>query len=192
MITIRHARLDEKQKTYEWLCLSDTACMHMGEPDYPENPVPDREQFDEDFEDFYYTGEGRRRGSVMIIEHEAQDGKIEELGCLCYACFHLKPGRAELDIWLNTRKHCGNGYGTEAIRELIKYLRAEFGVVQFIIRPSVRNGRAVAAYRKAGFADAMNPRAAVEDFLLPEYRALYGGGDYGEEGTAVLTITEAE
>ena len=35
MVKIRHADISEKHKTYEWLCLSDTASMHMGEPDFP-------------------------------------------------------------------------------------------------------------------------------------------------------------
>jgi diamine N-acetyltransferase len=52
MITIRHANIAEKKKTYNWLCLSDTADMHMGEPDYPESPIPDWLQFQEDFRDF--------------------------------------------------------------------------------------------------------------------------------------------
>mgnify|MGYP001454459278 CR=1 FL=1 len=34
MISIRHARVDEKHKTYTWLCLSDTASMHMGGTGY--------------------------------------------------------------------------------------------------------------------------------------------------------------
>lgn len=34
----------------------------------------------------------------MII----QDGD-EEIGCVCYACFHLKPQKAELDIWLKEK-----------------------------------------------------------------------------------------
>ncbi|HOA81500.1 MAG TPA: hypothetical protein PKK61_10640 [Defluviitaleaceae bacterium] len=98
MVKIRHADISEKHKTYEWLCLSDTASMHMGEPDFPNNPIPSWEEFNEGFEDFYYQEETREKGSVMII----QDGD-EEIGCVCYACFHLKPQKAELDIWLKEK-----------------------------------------------------------------------------------------
>ena len=109
MLKIRHANLTEKHKTYEWLCLSDTASMHMGAPDYPNSPAPTWAEFNEDFEDFYYVEKGRTKGSVMIIE---EDGA--EIGCLCYACFHLQPDKAELDIWLNAKEHCGKGAGTKA------------------------------------------------------------------------------
>lgn len=67
MIRIRHADITEMHKTYEWLCLSDTASMHMGELDYPNSPIPSWEEFKEDFEDFYYQDETREKGSVMIV-----------------------------------------------------------------------------------------------------------------------------
>ena len=73
MITIRHARLDEKKKTYELLCLSDTTKMHMGKPDYSESLIPDWNQFQEDFKDFYYLKEEQHLGSVMIIEKDKEE-----------------------------------------------------------------------------------------------------------------------
>jgi len=72
MLTIRHATLADKPVTYEWLCRSDTTSLHMGPPDYPDNPVPSREQFERDFEDFYFLPEGRRQGSVILIEREEE------------------------------------------------------------------------------------------------------------------------
>jgi diamine N-acetyltransferase len=63
----------------------------------------------EDFEDFYYQEENRDKGLVMVIQLND-----EEIGCLCYACFHLKPQKAELDIWLKGKEYCGMGYGTNA------------------------------------------------------------------------------
>lgn len=183
MIAIRPAGLAEKHKTYAWLCLSDTTPLHMGEPDFPESPVPDWEQFQADFEDFYYLPEGKNRGAVMIVSDGA-----EEIGCLCYACFHLRPRRAELDIWLKDRAHCGRGLGTMALVEMVKYLRTVLGIEHCFIRPSEKNLRAIRAYEKAGFARVPDKRAAVEEFLLSEYLEQYGEGDYGEAGTAVLTL----
>lgn len=184
MITIRHATLLEKHKTYEWLCLSDTTPMHMGEPNFPNSPVPSWDAFNEDFEDFYYQESGRDQGSVMIISKDD-----EEIGCLCYACFHLKPHKAELDIWLKERAYCGNGYGTQALSALIDYLEEKLKIDAFIIRPSSKNARAVKAYEKVGFEKVANgdKKNTVKDFLLPEYFDVYGEGDYGFEETEVLT-----
>lgn len=183
MITLRHALPDEKRKTYEWLCLSDTTSWHMGEPDYPENPVFGWEQFQEDFEDFYYQTEGQEKGSVMII---LNDG--EEIGAVCYACFHLRPQAAELDIWIKSQKLCGKGCGTEALKQLISYLKESFGIRDFIIRPSEKNARAVRAYQKAGFNKVSDKRVTVKSYIKPEYRELYAHGDYGWDDTAVLTL----
>lgn len=173
--------MDEKEKAYRWLCLSDTASMHMGPPDFPETEIPDREQFEADFEDFYFLESGQDRGSVMIIE---KDG--EEIGCLCYACFHLKGRSAELDIWLRERKLCGNGFGSAALKELVRYLEKEKGIRRFIIRPSEKNTRAIRAYEKAGFRRVEDKMETVRDYLLEEYLEEYGSGDYGYENTAVL------
>jgi RimJ/RimL family protein N-acetyltransferase len=183
VITIRHARLDEKKKTYEWLCLSDTTGMCMGPPDYPEHPVPDWKQFQEDFEDFYYCEAGQHLGSVMIIENDN-----EGIGCLCYACFHLRPKTAELDIWLNRKEHCGKGWGTVALRLLVKYLKTEKDIAEFIIRPSEKNIRAIRAYEKAGFSRAEDKERAVKEYLLEGYLEKYGNGDYGFDDTAVLVL----
>ncbi len=183
MITIRHANLAEKYKTFEWLSLSDTAGLHMGEPDYPENPILDWDQFQNNFEDFYYQTEHQELGSVMIISHEQ-----EEIGCLCYACFHLQSNWAELDIWLNKKEKCGKGYGTAALRKLIEYLKMEKGIEKFMIRPSEKNTRAIRAYEKAGFKRVHDKESAVKDYMAPEYLSVYGDGDYGFQNTAVFVI----
>jgi hypothetical protein len=78
MLIIRNAKLKEKRKTYEWLCLSDTTNMHMGMPDYPEHPVPTWEAFKEDFNDFYYLNNGLQNGAVMIIENNYEEKSLWE------------------------------------------------------------------------------------------------------------------
>ncbi len=183
MIRIRHANITEKYKTYEWLCLSDTAHMHMGEPDYPNSPIPSWEQFKEDFEDFYYQEVTREKGSVMIILHNE-----EEIGCLCYACFHLKPQKAELDIWLKGKEYCGIGYGTNALIALCEYLELNYNIKDYIIRPSIKNYRAIRAYEKVGFKKVRkdDKEKTINDFLVHEYLGEYGDGDYGFEETEVL------
>ncbi len=181
MIKIRHARLDEKFKTYQWLSLSDTASMHMGKPDYPESPIPDWEQFQEDFKDFYFQEDSREIGSVMIITRDK-----EEIGCLCYACFHLQPGRAELDIWLNAKKYCGHGHGTRALEMLMEYLKNDMNINKFLIRPSKKNFPAIKSYQKAGFSKVDDKKSVISEYLLPEYLEEYGDGDYGFENTVVM------
>ena len=51
---IRHASINEKIKTYKWMCLSDTATAHMGGTDFTENPIPTWEEFQEAVEYFNF------------------------------------------------------------------------------------------------------------------------------------------
>jgi len=58
--------------------------------------------------------------------------------------------RAELDIFLD-RTHQNQGYGTDALRVLSRYLFDQRGHHAIDIVPDVANERAIAAYRKVGF-----------------------------------------
>lgn len=185
-LRLRPARLDERRTVYLGLCCSDTTALHLGAPDYPESPVPSWEEFQRDFETFYFEPDQSARGGVFFIERD--DG--ETIGCACYACFHLQPGLAELDIWLVRRAWCGQGYGSAALRLLIDALAQDLGIREFIIRPAARNARALAAYRKVGFVDepATVQAATLARVLRPEFHTAYAAGDYGSANTAVLTL----
>lgn len=185
-LALRPARLDERRAVYSGLCCSDTTALHLGAPDYPESPVPSWEEFQRDFEDFYFDPDLRALGGVLFIERD--DG--EAIGCACYACFHLQPGLAELDLWMLRRAWCGQGYGTAALRRLIDSLAQDHGIREFILRPAVRNARARAAYRKVGFVDVPETAhaATLARVLRPEFHAAYAAGDYGPAATALLTL----
>jgi RimJ/RimL family protein N-acetyltransferase len=68
-------------------------------------------------------------------------------------------------------RHCGRGYGSRALDALVRHLHATYGVGTFLISPSARNGRALAAYRKAGFEPAgiLDRQAQEAEFGLSEY-----------------------
>lgn len=180
---IRHALINEKRKTYEWMCLSDTATAHMGGKEFSNNPIPTWEEFQEAFEDFYYTESDKASGSVMIISDEDK-----EIGCTCYACFHLHRQMVELDIWLKSESECGKGIGTQALKDTINYLNKELGINKFLIRPSEKNMRAIKSYQKAGFTYCNNKESVLRSFYKPDLFDTYKGGDYGFEDTAVLIL----
>lgn len=183
MISLRHATPEDKRKTYEWLCLSDTTASHMGEPHYPEILIPTWNEFIDQFDDFYFVEAQKELGSVMIAKEDD-----EEIGCVCYACFYLQPERAELDIWLKSESVCGEGYGYRLLKQLIEYLHSNLGINQFIIRPSEKNARAIRSYEKAVFRKVADKNAVLKNYLKKEYMDEYGSGDYGFEDTAVLTL----
>lgn len=57
---------------------------------------------------------------------------------------------ASIDIFLTTARH-RQGYGTDAIRTLARYLTDERGHHRLSIDPAADNSAAIAAYEKVGF-----------------------------------------
>lgn len=176
------ATLDDRQSIYDWCFQSETTKSHAGPPDYPDIPIPTYEEFyasdDGGYTAYYFTGAKPNDGRGFLI---VQDGQA--VGFISYSAFHLKPGIAELDIWMDAEANCGRGLGVDALVALGKYLHSEMGFQQLIIAPSGKNTRAVRAYEKAGFVRTDRP---MRDFLLEEYIPLFGDGDYGADETMIL------
>jgi len=171
------ATLAERREVYDWCFNSDTTKYHAGE-NYPNNEIPTFEEFCEDYEDYYFEDTGKNRGKGFIITHENK-----KIGFINYACYHLKPHKAELDIWLNSESNLGKGYGTDAIVSLCNYLASELGIQELIMRPSGKNTSATKSYSKAGFEKT---DVLPSYYLLDEYIEAYGDGDYGAEETVTM------
>jgi len=178
IIQLVPATLDDRQRVYDWCFHGETTKSHSGPPDYPDVPIPTFEAFYESYADYFFTGSEPAMGRGFLIMHEKMP-----VGFISYCSFHLKQSKTELDIWLNAEAHCGKGFGTDAIVSFAEELGRTLGIREFIMRPSIKNTRAVASYKKAGFSESdMQP----EDYLLSEYVPLYGDGDYGAGNTALL------
>ena len=184
MVTLRHALLDEREKSYEWY-------LNIGAQDsegvFIHGEVYSWTAYKSDFEDFYFEKAGQNKGSVMIIENDGED-----IGCGCYTCFHLKPRTAELDIWLKDETVTGKGFGTQALKALVKYLHEEKGITHFIIRPNKKNARAIQAYRKTGFRLVSDERSVIKAYMKPQYTEVYDTDGNGPDAHAVLMVMEIE
>jgi len=178
IVNLIPATLDDRQKIYEWCFHCETTKAHSGPPDYPDVPIPTFEEFYDDYVDYFFTGAAPADGRGFFISCGEKS-----VGFISYSSFHLKPHKAELDIWMNAEANCGKGFGADAIFALSDHLGETLGICELIIRPALKNARAIAAYKKAGFEESdMLPG----DYLLDEYIALYGDGDYGVGKTALL------
>lgn len=180
-ITLIPATLADRQNVYEWCFMSETTKSHAGPPDYPEIPIATREEFFDDvggYADYYFTGTQPERGGGFIITHNEAP-----VGFISYSAFHLLPRKAELDIWMNSEAHCGKGFGTDAIVALGDYLNQALGIQELIMRPSIKNFRANRSYEKAGLKKS---EMCPEEYLRTEYVSVFGEGDYGIDGTALL------
>lgn len=182
IITLVPAILEDRQRIYEWCYQSDTTKYHAGPPDYPHNPIPSYDDFyasdDGGYLEYYFTGTSPKDGRGFIIVNGE-----EPIGFISYSAFHLKPGIAELDLWMGSTANCGQGFGVDALVSLGDYLNKELDICELIIAPSIKNTRAIRAYEKAGFHKT---EKAMSEFLSNEYVPLFGDGDYGVDETAIL------
>ncbi len=179
------AVLADKSRAYEWCFHSETTKSHAGPPDYINAPIATSEEFFDDetgYADYYFTGERPEAGRGYIISYDG-----EAVGFVSYSCFHLKAGWAELDIWLNSEANCGKGLGTDALIALGAHLNKTLGIQQAIMRPSIKNVRAVRSYGKAGFVQSDKQPS---EYLLDECVAVFGDGDYGDESALLIKTFE--
>jgi RimJ/RimL family protein N-acetyltransferase len=165
VVTLRPARGSDRREIYRWLAESDVTASMMGPPLFPDHPPPTWEEFCRDYGPHFFDGTREDVGRSFIIEVAG-----EPVGQVNYDGMDRARGTAELDIWLRSESVCGRGYGPDALAALTRHLHGTFGVTEFIIRPSLRNPRAIRAYGKAGFT-----RLGIAG---EEQAAIYGPGDY--------------
>ena len=144
----------------------------MGPPNYPDLLIPTWDEFCADYLPHYFDDSEPYTGRCFIIVAGGQD-----VGVVCYNNIDDQRRLTELDIWLRSEADCGKGYGSNALRLLCAHLHEAYQVAEFIVRPSKRNRRAIAAYQRAGFELLVLSPA--------EQRMAYGVGDYAD--TVVLS-----
>lgn len=133
----------------------------MGPPEYPEHPIPSWEEFCEEYPLSFFTASGDGRGRMFIIQVGDED-----IGAIGYDLLDKNKDRVVLDIWMRAEKYCGSGYGSDALSTLCEHIHKTHAISDFIISPSSRNKRAIAAYQKAGFAyvKAINKEEQKKEF----------------------------
>ena len=140
-VVLRPATWRDRRPVFEWLAESDVTPSMHGLPRFPDNPIPTREEFCRDYRPHFFSGSDPPAGRCFIISAGG-----EEIGVISYGGINRQKSRAELDIWMSCEANCGRGHGARAIMALCLVLREEFGVVEFVMRPSARNARAIRAY----------------------------------------------
>ncbi len=60
-------------------------------------------------------------------------------------------GRATLGIAIGEKEHWGRGYGTEAIRQVLRYAFTELGLRRLTLGTDEDNARGIRCYEKCGF-----------------------------------------
>lgn len=113
----------------------------------------------EDRRSVYIPEEG---GSLLSLAVEA-DGRL--VGVIHLVGIDLTHGRAELAIMIGDKGAWSMGYGTDAMRRLVRYAFEEIGLRRVELITDADNARGIRAYEKAGF---------VHEGTLRKHRVRHG------------------
>lgn len=117
---------------------------------------------------FWYDGETKRErpkkeffkkwNYCYLNSRKANSGKCfwiwankKRIGLITYNGIDTKNKKVELDIIIGDKENMGKGFGTDALKTLIKYLFMKFNLNKIWIEARANNLRAVKAYQRAGF-----------------------------------------
>ena len=160
---LRRAQPHDRARVYAWLAESDLTPSSFGPPLYPERPAPSPEDFGERYLPHYFDGTRPFDGRAFLLRAGEED-----VGCLVHHAVDLYRDAVELELWLAQARHCGKGYGSEAVTLACEWLQDNLGVNRFLLRPSRRNVRALRAMRRAGFRETDLPQAQLLQRLALE------------------------
>jgi RimJ/RimL family protein N-acetyltransferase len=101
----------------------------------------------------------RQRDDVRIFGIRLVDGDELIGSCQLHS---IRDGTAELQIRIGERNAQGRGYGSEAVRLLLRHAFGELGLRRVTLHVFASNAAALAVYAKAGFAELPGPPETVE------------------------------
>lgn len=90
-----------------------------------------------------------QRGDEVLLVIETRDGK--PIGNLGLHSINWKDRHAELGILIGEKSYWGQGYGTDAIRTLLKTAFDEMNLHRVYLRVDADNARGIRCYEKVGF-----------------------------------------
>ena len=117
------------------------------------------------FERNYVRGNGRQ--FWFIIEDEMHT----PIGTITYFNLDQRTGQVEIGLGLGEKTKWGKGYGSDAIRTLVRYLFTRPGLVRVYAETAVANRPARRAFAKADFVEVgpiFDPRSSGDPWLLLE------------------------
>jgi ribosomal-protein-alanine N-acetyltransferase len=126
--------------------------------------IPTYGDFLEEWKPYYFDGSQPTLGRCYTI----LAGDTTPIGVVAYNDFDAEGKRVTFDIIIGEPENLGRGYGSDALRTLVRYLFATFSTLEVaVIGADPANGRAIRAYEKAGFrrttVDVSDPYIAGYD-----------------------------
>lgn len=167
-VQLLNAQNHDRQLIYDMAFEDDTVWKSMLQmkENFPSELILDEEDC------FFGNEKGKSKYYLILVK-----GQI--VGTVSHT-FHegAKIESMELDIWLRNSKFTGQGIGSSALKLLIDTLNEEYKITTFIIRPWMKNKRAIKAYEKVGFRVCSEFDPTV---YYVKYLEEFGQGDFLDE-----------
>lgn len=138
---LRPMTADEIPIFYQWATQSDATPFW-----YEDGRIPTYEEFTRDWKRYYFDGSEPEKGSCFVI---LAGGKA--IGQINYNAVNREGNSVELDIIIAEDVDKNKGYGTDALKTLVKHLFQNMNIQLCWIDAVTDNTRAIRAYEKAGF-----------------------------------------
>lgn len=105
-----------------------------------------KEVFFKEWKEDYFNPSSIEKGQCFWIVVNK-----EKIGQIASNEFDLENKKVELDILIGQKKNMGKGYGSDALKTLMKYLFENFDINKIWTSARANNARALKTYEKVGF-----------------------------------------
>jgi RimJ/RimL family protein N-acetyltransferase len=160
LVRLREKQIDDARRDYEWRRDPELARYDAARP----LAMSYRTFVSTMSEDLQFTSAYRRSFAI----EELAEGK--HIGNVMYYGYDPMLKEAELGITIGDRDYWSRGYGTDAVRSMLRYLFVERELKRVYLHTLSWNHRAQAAFRNAGFHQVKHVHRDGHDFEQMEIR----------------------
>ena len=123
-----------------------------------------------------YFDEQPSMNKYLLIEYNN-----EIIGVFCHLHHAAPINNVEFHIWFVSSKYTGKGLGTKVVQMMKEYINKLYNINTFMMRPWIKNKRAIRTYEKCGFV--VTDPFDLKLYFTPDEIAQYGNGAYCVEET---------
>jgi len=141
------------------------------------------EEFRDEKKEFF--DEQPSLNKYLLIEYNN-----EIIGVFCHVHHPAHIVNMEFHIWFVSTKYTGRGFGPKVVQMMKEYINKSYQIDTFMMRPWIKNPRAIRSYEKCGF----EVKAAFDLtlFFTAEEIAKHGNGAYCVEETVNMIAVLAD